>query len=303
MKRRSAASAVLREFNKSQRCDGPQRVTLRKIDSVLQFFRSGPKEAGSALSSRHETEIELCRYNIATVALLSIVARQSEHGHEILGKDFPANDSNLCGFLANISNTAQAALLLVINGLDTQARVLLRTLDERIYQAIILFHSAQDYKIWHAGESSDDARSAHYQLFSRKGRLQKKLRAIEEEYLSSEGDLNELVEWRKEQDEFYSMAVHGSMAAVMVGSWAFAFEGGNVTFPNVFGRASSASTSTLRHLLFQLHHFNFLFPAVLKDVHGWEASKDDDMELAYLAFSALAHNLSLSWIAEGEPGA
>src|SRR5262245_17619178 len=85
--------------------------------------------------------------------------------------------------------------------------------------------------------------------------LQKKTMEIEKKFLGQGFDHDHMEKWRKKQNDSFSMAVHGSVAAVMVGSWAFSFDSDQVSFPNVFGRASEASNRSVGHLLFQLFYF------------------------------------------------
>lgn len=296
MEYRKLASELFRRFNKDFELKGQERINLRTLDSSMRLLKHFPDESEREISLEYKDEIELCKLNIVVIALLSIISRDTEDEKPILNESFPANGSNLCGFLANISNTAQSALILILKGFDTQARILLRTLDERILQAIVLFNSEQDYEAWHAGESESDAKTAHYQLFSKKGRLQKKIKALENEMLGSEFDSEQVQRWRQEQNDSFSMAVHGSMAAVMVGSWAFSLhDEEKVVFPNVFGRASSASRTSFSHLLFQLFYFNALFVGLLRSVHDWVPDESNEMQRAFLALHGLAISATLKW--------
>lgn len=296
MEYRKIASETFRRFNKKFELKGQKRINLRTLDSAISLLKHFPDESEQEISLEYKDEIELCKLNTLVIALLSIISRDSEDEKPILNKSFPANGSQLCSFLANIANTSQSALILILKGFDTQARILLRTLDERILQAIVLFNSEQDYKTWHAGESESDAKAAHYQLFSKKGRLQKKIKALEKEMLGSEFDAEQIERWRQEQNESFSMAVHGSMASVMVGSWAFTLDDEEkIVFPNVFGHASSASRRSLSHLLFQLFYFNTFFLGLLRSVHDWAPDESNEMQREYLAMHGLAISATLKW--------
>lgn len=301
MKYRKLASEVFRRFNEDPELKGKERINLKTLDSSMRLLKHFPDESEQEISLRYKDETELSKLHILVIVLLSIISRDAEDENPILNTSFPANGNNLCGFLANISNTAQSALILILKGFDTQARILLRTLDERILQAIVLFNSEQDYETWHAGETESDAKSAHYQLFSKKGRLHRKIKAIEKAMLGSEFDAEQIQRWRQEQSDSFSMAVHGSMAAVMVGSWAFSLDDEEkVVFPNVFGHASSASRRSFSHLLFQLFYFNSLFLGLLRSVHDWVPDESNEMQREFLALHGLAISATLKWHREND---
>lgn len=91
------------------------------------------------------------------------------------------------------------------------------------------------------------------------------------------------------------MAVHGSAAAVLVGSSSFSFLDESVKFPNILGMATKSSLATLRHISRQLLDFNLLFPIILREVHDWVPDLRKEHNRLFSAINgvsiALASNL------------
>ena len=217
----------------------------------------------------------------------------------ILLLDFPANDVNLGNCLLNIANTAIAINKLCLEGLDTQARALVRTLDERLLQTPVLFASADDYKRWHEAQSPEESKSAHYDVFARKKKLHKRHAELET-ICFGDASQADVIAWRQANEDFYSMAIHGACSAVQVGSWAFDYESETVR-PNFFGTPSSASIGTLKHTRFQLFWFVLLFPVVLEKFHNWRPDEKDSWQQMYMACSEGILKTAHEWLQQKNP--
>ncbi|HXU92711.1 MAG TPA: DUF5677 domain-containing protein [Gallionella sp.] len=273
------------------------------LDEFFRFISKSHKHPGTAIDKHYLEEIFLINLLLVTFGSLVLLTRKgtpngAEDENVILRKDFAGKDIHLCSFLNNICNTATAAMNLIKQGYDTQARILIRTLDERIYQCMVLFASSEDYENWGKAEEQEDAKQAHYDLFSRKGRILKRVSELEEKYLGLSDHKNEIQAWRKERESYYSMAVHGAASAVLIGSASFALEDDSAHIPNLFGIPSSASSGTLSHMIYQLHGLLLLLPEILNDVHGWHPTVEDELERIYLATSGAATILVRQWILE-----
>ncbi len=291
MSPRKITSAILREFNKEHELKGELKLHLKHIDQLSKFVNTGHDNDKYAISKHYSVELnilDLILSSLGALALASATTGAAENENRILHKEFSGSDIHLCGFLTNICNTAVSAIKLVKQGFDTQARILVRTLDERMYQCLVLFFSSEDYNHWDNAEDQDEAKQAHYSLFGKKNRLLKKVQKIEDKYLGLSNNVANLSGWRKEMDGFYSMAVHGSSAAVLIGSASFSFEDDSTTFPNIFGAPSSASGSTLSHIIFQMYLFLALLPEVLEDIHEWQPNVEDYFERVYMATNKIA---------------
>lgn len=174
MSPRQDISKYLKSFNKRNNLKGEESVHLRDVDDLFTWIDSRPKE--SRLEAKHYIESEALHVRLHILSLVMLIAScaKSNEENNIISQDHPAQDIHLCGLLNNICNTATSALHLIEMGFDTQARILARTLDERIYQTIILFESSTDYMQWKEAESPEESKQAHFNLFSKKGRILKK---------------------------------------------------------------------------------------------------------------------------------
>lgn len=168
-----------------------------------------------------------------------------------------------------------------LGGFDTQARSLVRTLDERTSQSLILFSSAKDYEQW---KNADSSRQAHYEIFSKKKSLFKKNRKLDDKYLKlSEKDHVRLRAIREEDEEYYSDNIHGANTSVIVGSIAYPFEDEGLFISAIFGRASSCSYQTLHHLIGQIAYFSYMINAILNDLHQIQGVENNEFVNKYRA--------------------
>lgn len=294
---------MLRGFNNHHALSGKARLNLKSFDEYVRFINDAYYHPSKVIENNcpdHLLVINLYLISLSSVAVSAIKGTPNgvQDKNVLLKTDFSGSDIHLGSFLNNICNTTSAAISLIKQGYDTQARVLIRTLDERIYQCIVLFSSSSDYEKWDEAEDQDDAKNAHYSLFAKKGRILKRITELEEKYLGFKDHQLELRAWRKEREVYYSMAVHGSSAAVMVGSASFSFEDESIMMPNLFGHPSSASRGTLSHIIYQLHFFLLLLPEILKDVHKWKPSIENEFEKTYLAYSDIALVIGSNWITQ-----
>jgi hypothetical protein len=242
-------------------------------------------------------DIEICVMAINLLALKCMHALAHDNRlRVILSEKFPARDINLSGALLNICHTSIAINKLCLEGLDTQARILVRTLDERLMQIPILFSTEQNYREWHAAQTPEESKSAHYRVFAKKKSLIKKYQEIERELFGNEKD-EESYKWHLENESFYSMAVHGASNAVLIGSFSFDFESEKV-FPNILGRASSASVQTLRHCRFQILWFLLMLERLLEKFHEWTPDLSQDLDSQYAACISIAKATVPEWWSE-----
>jgi hypothetical protein len=214
----------------------------------------------------------------------------------ILNKRFPARDLALSGALLNIFHTVIAINKLCLEGLDTQARILVRTLDERLMQVPVLFSTPENYKQWHAAQTPEESKSMHYKIFAKKKSLLNSYQEIEKTLFGGQRD-EETYRWRLDNESYYSMAVHGSASAVLIGSFAFDFESEKVS-PNILGRASAASISTLHHCRFQLIWFLIILEKLLKRYHNWTPDSTIEIDAQYAACVSIAKATIPEWWSE-----
>lgn len=301
MKLRKAVSALLKDFNTHFKLKSEDRLNLKGLDEYFKFITRTYRRPGKDIDNHYSEELFLINLYLMCFSSLVLAAKENTpngalDANVILREDFSGSDIHLCGFLNNICNTANASVNLIKQGYDTQARVLVRTLDERIYQCMTLFASSEDYEKWDDAEDQDEAKSAHYSLFSRKGRILKRVAELEEKYLGIDAHSSILKAWRKERESYYSMAVHGSSAAVIAGSAAFSLEDDTVFMPNLFGVPSSASGGTLKHIIFQLQSLLLLLPRILEDIHGWKPNIEKELERVFMAMADITTLVAGLWM-------
>lgn len=263
-------------------------------NSGLNILNSSVEESRKIQEQELSDELLLVNLACLSIGALAIVSFDSEGGNKVLSKEFAAKDLFLSTWLTNIANTGRSIVRLCEDGFDTQAKMLVRALHERTRQAVILFYSDEDFEKWHDPDSTDNGRSVHYDLFSKKDRLNKRYHIIERSLANSRSEYDhELVNYRRSSDAFFSESVHGSGASVLLGSFAFEHNSESVN-PATFGRASSASISTLSHTSFDLLYFLLVFDALLKDIHNWVPDKSCSFTLGYEAYRHTLIELSKS---------
>ncbi len=299
---RKKVSKLLRAFNSYYKLSGSDRINLKDLDAFFRYISSHDNESNNSIDDSYGEQIYLIVLLLTVFGSLALLLEDiasSKDGHDntILKSNFSARDIHLCGFLTNICNTASAALSLIKKGYDTQSRVLVRSMEERIYQCIVLFACSEDYAEWDRAEKMVDAKATHYKLFAKKGRLLNKMRVLEKKYLKVSDHDNTLKAWRKENQAYYSMAVHGSNTAVMVGSSSGSLHDDElVCFPNLFGVVSNYSEATLEHIISLLHTLLMMLPKILADVHQWTPKCETDFERLYVASLGLACKFVGDWI-------
>ncbi|KJZ16088.1 hypothetical protein TW85_04315 [Marinomonas sp. S3726] len=239
------------------------------FEQVLKGIYENKQEAIEESNAHFQKEERLIDYISASLGALSLATLGNTiKENEILDINYPATDMWFSAHLTNIINTVLSIKDLCINGFDTQARSLVRTLDERIYQTLILFSSAEDYDAW---KNTEDSKQAHYELFSKKKSILKKITKLDSKYLSlSASNHDFLRSLRRADEEYYSDCIHGASVSVVIGSLAYPFgdleEGPFVS--SLFGRASSCSFQTLHHVIGQMAYFTYMLNAILMDIHS-----------------------------------
>jgi hypothetical protein len=255
-------------------------IKMSEEKQDLSWLLSGlPEMKAESLedSQKHfKKEIELIDFIAAVLGGLAFFTMANQRNENILlSSTYPSSDWKFHAHLTDLINTFISIKELCLNGFDTQARSLVRVLDERIYQNLILFSSPEDYRVWADGESS---KQAHFELFSKKKSIFKKIRALDEKYLDQK-NAQEALAIRKEYEEYYSDSIHGASLSIYAGSLAYPF--GNLDdgpfVSTLYGRASSCSYQTLHHTIGQMAYFVIMIGAILEDVHSLKHIEASDL--------------------------
>lgn len=259
------------------------------------------KEESLDDSQKHfKKEIDVIDYIAAVLGSLAFFTMENKGKNNILlSNTYPSTDWKFHAHLTDLVNTLLAIKELCINGFDTQSRSLVRVLDERIYQNLILFSNSEDYIAWAEAESS---KQAHYELFSRKKSIFKKIRALEEKYIDQKNS-EEILTIRKEKEEYYSDSIHGANISIYAGSMAYPFgdldDGPFVSA--IYGRASSCSFQTLHHSIGQMAYFVTMMDAILEDVHSLENIECNELIDTYRNNRYQVMDKAINLILENEP--
>lgn len=186
-------------------------------------------------------------------------------------------------FVANhvswLCNTAIGIRSLVIQGLEPQARVLLRSFLEATHQTLVLFFDTETRKRYYKGWDNESSKNAYFEAFAKKGRLQKTLQHIEN--LASANltiDGQQQLQERINVLEFYSQATHASFRHVLL-SGLQPTDGGDFA-DTIFGFPSISSDNTLLNCAHEIAYFSILFDYIVKNVWGFiEICERDDYKL------------------------
>lgn len=260
---------------------GQPSVTKCTWHEGMETLAMCEDESRSIQEANLGDELTGVRAHALSLGSLAVAAHHEQKPNQILSGGFVVSDLHLATWLTNIANTALSIVRLCVDGFDTQARCLLRCLQERTKQAIILFYSSADYEIWHKAFEVNESKEAFYRLFSRKSRLGRRYFEIEKA-LGFNQEV-EILEERREQEEYASLSVHGASVSILVGSFAADHNSDQIK-PAIFGRASSASGTTLRDTFWDLTYFQLLLKALLEQVHGWKPQKEQNFVFSYLSY-------------------
>lgn len=242
------------------------------LDGLSDFKEESIDES----RKQFKNEVDLIDFIAAVLGSLAFFTMKNKTENNLLISDsHPSTDWKFHAHITDLINTLLSIKELCINGFDTQARSLVRVFDERIYQNLILFSSSEDYVVW---ETSESSREAHYDLFSKRKSIFKKIRVLEERYLDQKNS-DELILIRKETEGYYSDSIHGASISVIAGSVAYPFgdldDGPFVSA--LYGRASSCSFQTLHHCIGQMAYFVTMINLILEDLHLLKSINGDEL--------------------------
>ncbi|GMR16198.1 MAG: hypothetical protein BMS9Abin31_0511 [Gammaproteobacteria bacterium] len=251
----------------------------KNIELIIKDIYEIKQEAIEESNAHFQKKIQLIDYISASLGALSLATlSNTEKVNEVLSKDYPAKDGWFSKQLINVINTMLCIKDLCITGFDTQARALVRILDERIYQTLILLSSAEDYKEW---GNTEDSKKTHHALFREK-KILKKMMELEKKYFSLSASAVEYFrELRKNYIKYYSECVHGASDSIFIGAYAYPFgdidDGPFITA--LFGRSSSCSHQTLHHVIGQMAYFSEMLNAILIDLHSiQDVNNNEDID-------------------------
>lgn len=241
-------------------------------------------------------ELFLAKLPVATLCYLTLAANRPQGEKKILRSDFPANDFQLACLLTRIVNSSICVIQLVRDGFNTQARILVRSLDESLYQTLILLSDASDYEAYLKVESTEDTKKIWYKLFGGKKRLFKKLVTLEQNLGMSEPKATEYAKWREERMEYFGEVIHHGAISTSWGSLAKDFDEDQM-YLAILGHACPSGRLTLKHLIMQLCHFCEILHELLLKMHFWSPDHGEQYVMKYLAMHRVLMDLRAEGIA------
>lgn len=279
---RKVATQVLEQFNNS--LGQEVSLCLSELDEFIDSFEELRQDSREECLQHLADEVFLTNISIACVAFLTLEALR-ERQNKLFDSSFPANNTHLIGNLTFIANTGICVSRLCQEGFDTQARILLRSLSESIYQTLIVFSSAEDFEQHLKAETPEESKVVWYQLFAKR-RLYKKLAQVELQVGFPREYTQPMIQWRENNEKFYSQSVHHASVAAYIGAWASSFDSDRWE-PALLGNASAASRSTMSVLNHEMLYFVLLMHKVLVKFHQWKPSVRSELTYYYLATLAV----------------
>lgn len=176
----------------------------------------------------------------------------------------PLNFLFVSNHLAWLCNTAIGIRSLVFQGLEPQARVLMRSFVEATYQTLILFNDTEAYTTYLKGMNNEKSKEVHYELFSKRNRLHKRIQALEDELKDSYEDSREAqYKQRINMLEHYSQATHSSSLHILTSS--FQPDDKDNLQSTILGKVTAESENTLLNCSHEIIYFSILFDHVVRN--------------------------------------
>lgn len=196
---------------------------------------------------------------VAVAALVNLWKACMATIHAPAAHNRKVNSLHVANHICLLANTLIAIRELCASGLDLQARILLRSLLDAVYQAIILFHNQDDYVEFQRGLTEENSREVYYKLFTQKKGIFAKLAKIEEKLGVSHMVAQEFRKVREEAFVTFSQATHGSFGAVTFGSWV---ESKKSIEPTLLGCATTYSEAPLLFAVHEVVYFVTIFDLI-----------------------------------------
>ena len=191
---------------------------------------------------------------------------------------------------------AVALRRLVLSGLDSSARAILRSLDEHLMACIVLLHDRDLANAFQRAQDIQDASEFWYRNLKTKA-LNKRLNKIERELDLAAETSQEIREWREEEIKTYSQDIHPSYVAAALAMKTICASKPNEHGISILGRASAASERTLNYACKTIWYFSrlgflFLFNEYNELPPYIELVKEDEMHQMVVIGSDVINELN-----------
>ena len=188
---------------------------------------------------------------------------------------------------------------LVLSGLDSSARAILRSLDEHLIACIVLLHDRDMAEMFQNAQNIDDANKFWYEKLRTKA-LRKRLNQIEKELGFDQESSRELREWRQEEIKIQSQSLHPAFVSSAIAIRAICASDLDSCRTSILGCASASSEKTLNYACKSIWYFSRLgFLFLFNELNGKppyiELKKDDEMYQMVLIGRDVLSKLNLKY--------
>ena len=292
---RQIISSVLRETKESLGKKYGHSFTLKDIDSLLQTYRDFEKESIECMSENMGNELLISRLFIGSISSICFGIESKEIGDSFFPEDWisesmkPDPDFVFSKFIVQVANYSLSVMSLAERGLDNSARALLRITNELIWEILVLVAYRDLLREYVKAETPEESTKVWYKLFGR-GKLARKLSKLEtelgvpDEYSSRKANL------RRQNQQFYSQAVHLSFSATIYGAFGFEFDKDHLNL-GILGSPSKASRMTINDLNTELDYFIYVFLLIIKRMHNLKTNLKNEWWYNSLVLSQCADRL------------
>lgn len=277
---RKRTSGAFRKFSSVYGKESGEKFILRDFEKHRRLIKSIARETEVVATRNLKTELFFLDLLISSFAALSIHMDSKNHKSSSFLEELrhPHNKGPdieiyfMCAFI-QIVNYSVSIRNLVSNGMDNQARSLLRIIIELMQQSLVLFDDTELFEEYAKAQNENEANDIWYENFGG-GKLSKKIKKLEKDHFGSDYSL-EMGKYHKETFRFLSQTNHHSFVATVVGTFQTDIETGKI-YPILLGHISDASYTTLEILIFNLWYFQQFFQSICKKNYNFHL--DDRMQ-------------------------
>jgi hypothetical protein len=275
--------AEVMKANKEYFPHATEKLTLRDFDKMCNLLGEMRREANAHTVAYHQRELSIAYLFIWALALTCLAVGPQRGRKPPVPKKWldksgkPDPNWILQNLLLQIVNYSLAVVRLIEDGLDIPSRCVLRALNELCCQFLVLSSDSSKLATYAKLKNPSEAKQVWYELFAKKGKLQKSLRDLESRVGLPNFLVSELSSYRDHVNTFNSQALHHSFASAVICAYAVDFDSEENLHFSLFGKASPASDATLYELNTILMYTLLMFLNVLVKLHGFKPPLKDKL--------------------------
>jgi hypothetical protein len=290
--------AEVMKANKKYFPHAKEEPTLREFDQMCNLLRERRREANTHAASYHQRELSTAYLSIWALALTCLAVAPRRGRKPPVPKKWldksgkPDPNWLLQNLLLQIVNYSLAVVRLIEDGLDIPSRCVLRALNGLSCQFLVLSSDSSKLVTYAKLKNPSEAKQVWYELFAKKGKLQKSLTDLESRAGLPSSLVSELSSFRDHVNTSHSQAVHHSFASAVICAYTGDFDSEENLHFSLFGKASPASDATLYELNTILVHTLLMFLYVLVGVHKFKVPLKDKLWREVFLLSSCVQKVS-----------